>query len=155
MADIRIDTLPVADYQLPTDMFAFQREVAGVWTDYRTNFSAFGGDVQITIVTWDLSVPINQVVITPGVDQLGIYLGAVLRYDAPVSPTDAALTITIDQVSNALTLMDFVANSQSGAIAARDESVVNTLDDPITVTQSGAAATGSATLLIQYLIVRL
>lgn len=155
MADIRIEDLPQADFQRPQDVMAIQRLVAGVPTDYRMTFAVATGDVQIAIVEWDLATPISQAVITPGVDELAIYLTSVLQYTPTGSPTGAAINITIDQVSNALVFIDFIADAEGGAIHGRDESLVNTLDDVISVTQSGAAATGSARLTIQYLIVRL
>lgn len=160
MADIRIDSLPVANYQQPLDMFALQRNVGGVWTDFRSNFAAMSGDVQIAIIQWDLdnpgSPPPIGTIVTPGVDEIAVYLSATLYYTPDGLPSGDAVSIQITDNVSAIAQVDFSTNGTSGGFTFYDLAETSAMDTPMKVDQSvGGSPNGTAKVIVQYLIVRL
>ena len=53
LPSVRIDDMTDAGVEAPKDIFAFQRNVLGVWTDYHTDIETFMGGMITAVLVWD------------------------------------------------------------------------------------------------------
>jgi hypothetical protein len=53
LPSVRIDDMTDAGAEDPKDIFAFQRNVLGVWTDYHTDIETFMGGMITAVLVWD------------------------------------------------------------------------------------------------------
>ena len=53
LPSVRIDDMTDAGVEDPKDIFAFQRNVLGVWTDYHTDIETFMGGMVTAVLVWD------------------------------------------------------------------------------------------------------
>ena len=132
LPSVRIDDMTDAGAEDPKDIFAFQRNVLGVWTDYHTDIETFMGGMVTAVLVWDGTnnwsenilapagfavVPISiQAIFTPGnspsgqtaqmfIEQPPSTSGFIMNFDDGSSSYAASL----QQIS---TIPDYVANDQ-------------------------------------------
>ncbi len=154
MSDIRIQDLPQADFQQPRDMIAIQRYVAGVPTDFNTDFATLGGDVQIAIVDDSFTSGVSVDIVTPGAGEIAVYLSASIVYTPDEVPNGLSPGMTITQGANVLTSISIVADSTAGSYSPPDADIANELDQPITVSWGpNAAGSGRLRVIVQYLLI--
>ena len=133
LPSVRIDDMTDAGVEDPKDIFAFQRNVLGVWTDYHTDIETFMGGMVTAVLVWDGTdgwsenilapagfavVPISiQAIFTPGNSPSG-QTGQMLIEQPPYSTGVFIMTFDDGSSSYAAALQqsgydaDYVANDQ-------------------------------------------
>ena len=132
LPSVRIDDMTDAGVEDPKDIFAFQRNVLGVWTDYHTDIETFMGGMVTAVLVWDGTngwseninapagfavVPISiQAIFTPGNSPSG--QTAQMFIEQPPSTGNFIMTFDDGSSSYAAALQqigvetDYVANEQ-------------------------------------------
>lgn len=157
MAEIRITDMPALSNQEGRDIFAFQRQVAGVWTDFYTNFDSFGGELRVAIHTVDLSVPDVQTIFSPAAGEVAFPVDAFLNYTPDASPS-GTMSLSID--TSVTTIYQWIDGSlgsvpilYTGGLSPTGLTGINT--DLLFTNQSNPGTTGTVILVCTYIVLTL
>ena len=157
LPSVRIDDMTDAGAEDPKDIFAFQRNVLGVWTDYHTDIETFMGGMVTAVLVWDGTNGWSENILAPaGFAVVPISIQAI--FTPGNSPSGQTAQMFIEQPpSTGVFIMNFDDGSSSYAaslqqIGVETDYVANDLLQFLVNTSLALDFSGTARITVQYIL---
>jgi glycine/D-amino acid oxidase-like deaminating enzyme len=157
LPSVRIDDMTDAGVEDPKDIFAFQRNVLGVWTDYHTDIETFMGGMITAVLVWDGTNNWSENILAPaGFAVVPISIQAI--FTPGNSPSGQTAQMFIEQPpSTSGFIMNFDDGSSSYAAALQQigvetDYVANEQLQFAVLTSLALDFSGTARITVQYIL---
>jgi hypothetical protein len=157
LPSVRIDDMTDAGVEAPKDIFAFQRNVLGVWTDYHTDIETFMGGMITAVLVWDGTNNWSEFINAPaGFAVVPISIQAI--FTPGNSPSGQTAQMFIEQPpSTSSFIMNFDDGSSSYAaslqqIGVETDYVANEQLQFAVLTSLALDFSGTARITVQYIL---
>ncbi len=157
LPSVRIDDMTDAGAEDPKDIFAFQRNVLGVWTDYHTDIETFMGGMITAVLVWDGTNGWSENINAPaGFAVVPISIQAI--FTPGNSPSGQTAQMFIEQPpSTGGFIMNFDDGSSSYAAALQQQGVETDYVATVTLqflvnTSLALDFSGTARITVQYIL---
>lgn len=157
LPSVRIDDMTDAGVEAPKDIFAFQRNVLGVWTDYHTDIETFMGGMVTAVLVWDGTNGWSENILAPaGFAVVPISIQAI--FTPGNSPSGQTAQMFIDQPPSAGGfIMNFDDGSSSYAASLQQNGVETNYiaNDQLQFLANTSLAldfSGTARITVQYIL---
>jgi glycine/D-amino acid oxidase-like deaminating enzyme len=154
LPSVRIDDMTDAGAEDPKDIFAFQRNVLGVWTDYHTDIETFMGGMITAVLVWDGTNNWSENILAPaGFAVVPISIQAI--FTPGNSPSGQTANMLIEQPpSTGGFIMGFEDGSTSYAAALQQVGVETdyVANDQLQFLVNALDFSGTARITVQYIL---